>query len=82
MTSYQRRFLPFRVDIILRFSDDLPSSRVPEYLTMDFRLAWIARDGLEFWITAQNLVQDCHPELGLPLPAGREVHRSVYGKVT
>jgi hypothetical protein len=81
MTSYQRRFLPFRVDIILSFSDDLPSPRVPEYLTMDFRLAWIARDGLEFSITAQNLVHS-HPELGAPVPRGREAHRPVYGKVT
>lgn len=72
----------FQVDIILRSSDDLPSPRVPGYVTMDLRLAWIAKDGLELSITAQNLLDDSHPEFGDPSPARKEVERSVYGKVT
>ena len=72
----------FQVDIILRSSDDLPSPRVPDYVTMDFRLAWIAKDGLELSITAQNLLDDSHPEFGVPSSPRKEVERSVYGKVT
>ncbi len=72
----------FQVDIILRSSDDLPSPVVPGYLTMDLRLAWMAREGLELSISAQNLFDDSHPEFGAPVPFRKEVQRSIYGKLT
>ncbi len=72
----------FQADVVLRSSGELPSPVVPGYVTMDFRLAWLVTEKLEFSITAQNLFHESHPEFGNPAPTRKEVERGVYGKVT
>jgi iron complex outermembrane receptor protein len=74
--------MDIQMDAILRSSGELPSPLVPDYVTMDFRIAWLAMWRLELSFVGQNLFQKSHPEFGLPLPARREIERSFYGKVT
>jgi len=63
-------------------SGELPSPLVPGYVTMDFRIAWLATEGVELSFVGEDLFQESHPEFGLPVPTRREVERSFYGKVT
>jgi hypothetical protein len=53
-----------------------PSPTVPEYCTLDARLAWQYRD-VEVSLVGQNLTESRHREFGI-----QEIPRAVYGKVT
>ena len=76
--------LPYDVefDQILRFVDELPAPRVPSYLALDLRLAWLPRENLEVAVVGRNLLDDQHAEFGANTPFRPEVERNVYGKVT
>jgi iron complex outermembrane recepter protein len=66
----------FELDVTGRYVDSLPSPRVPEYVTLDARLAWRYHD-LEISLVGQNLVEPRHREFGT-----REIPRSIYGMIT
>jgi len=58
-------------------------TRIPAYLTLDARLAWRARPGLELALIGQNLLEEQHLEgISDQSQARHEVPRTVYGKVT
>lgn len=67
-------------DATLRYVDRLPQIRTPGYTTMDLRLAWLAREGLELAIVGRDLLDQSHPEVRGAV--AREVGRSVYFMVT
>ena len=66
----------------LRHVGDVPSfengvsGRVPAYTELDLRLAWSAREDLEFALVGRNLLDGSHPEIGLDRTR-REIERSV-----
>jgi len=74
----------------LRYVDVLPAvnsvpirPKIPSYITLDVRLAWLPRKNLEIAIVGQNLLDDRHPEFA-PTFIGTqqtEVERSIYGTV-
>jgi len=70
----------FEFDLIGRYVDRLEGFTpvIPNYITMDVRLAWKPRKNLEFSVVGQDLADNHHPETG----GGVEIERSVYGKVT
>ncbi len=71
------------LDFWLRYVDELENLDVDDYLTLDIRLGWQPRPGLELALVGQNLLQDSHQEY-VPefqtLPT--EVPRGFYGQVT
>jgi iron complex outermembrane receptor protein len=70
-------------DSTLRYVDTLATPKIPSYVTLDLRLAWSPRKGVELAIVGQNLLDDRHPEFA-PTFIGTqktEVERSVYGMV-
>ncbi len=70
-------------DSTLRYVDVVPAQKIPSYLTLDLRLAWLPRKDLEIAIVGQNLLDDRHPEFA-PTFIGTqqtEVERSIYGTV-
>jgi iron complex outermembrane receptor protein len=66
----------FQFDVTGRYVDSLPSPTVPEYFTLDARLAWQYRD-VEISLVGQNLTESRHREFGV-----QEIPRAVYGKIT
>ena len=75
----------WQFDAILRYVDNLPALGVPDYITMDLRLAWQPNKHLEFTVIGRNLFDDHHLEF-VEVPTlnyyGTEVRRSVFGKAT
>jgi iron complex outermembrane recepter protein len=72
-------------DLMARYVDSLMAMGVPEYITMDLRLAWRARKHLELAVVGQNLLQDHHQEFQSTLSSpelSTEVPRGVYGTLT
>ena len=78
------------LDAVVRYVDRLesaaPAPNIPNYLSLDLRLAWRPSRNLEVALTGQNLLDARHPEL-LPGAFGtlgqpREIERSIYGKIT
>jgi iron complex outermembrane receptor protein len=69
--------------MIWRYVDNLAIG-VPHYLVMDVRLAWEPREGLEFAVVGQNLLDNHHLEFldVLALTPSTEVPSGVYGMVT
>jgi iron complex outermembrane receptor protein len=70
-------------DSTVRYVDTLATPKIPSYVTLDVRLAWSPRKGVELAIVGQNLLDDRHPEFA-PTFIGTqkaEVERSVYGMV-
>jgi iron complex outermembrane recepter protein len=67
-------------DVMLRHVGALPEPRVPAYTELDLRLAWRPREGLEFSLVGQNVLDRQHLEFGTPSPATAEVQRGVYAK--
>nr|WP_320193335.1 TonB-dependent receptor [uncultured Desulfobacter sp.] len=56
---------------------------IDDYLTLDLRIGWQIRPGLEFFLTGQNLLQDSHLEFvqeAFSYPV--EVPRSAYAGLT
>ncbi|MBN1591274.1 MAG: TonB-dependent receptor [Pirellulales bacterium] len=68
------------LDMIWRYVDNLPVG-VPHYLVMDVRLAWEPRDGLEFSVVGQNLLDNHHLEF-IDFSGATEVPSGAYGMVT
>jgi iron complex outermembrane receptor protein len=74
-------------DLMGRFVDRLVGfmQEIPSYFSLDARLAWRPRKGLEISVVGQNLLDDHHPEFGVssfiaaPLV---EIRRNVYAKTT
>ena len=64
----------------LRYVDNVPNQDIHGYTALDLNVSWRPRTDLEASITAQNALDDRHPEFGAGRPS--EVERSVYGKVT
>jgi len=71
-------------DITMRYVDELSGLDVPSYWNADVRLGWMIRNGIEFSIVGQNLLEDQHAEFTQQFYNGleTEIERSVYGKVT
>ncbi len=74
-------------DLIGRYVDALTGFNpiVPSYFSLDARLAWKPRPGLEFSVVGQNLLQAHHTEFGTNPLVGRptiEIPRGVYGMMT
>jgi iron complex outermembrane receptor protein len=71
------------LDAFLRRVDDLESSGVDGYTTLDLRLGWRARPGLELALVGQNLLDGSHvefaPEVIPTHPTA--VERGWYGNV-
>jgi len=77
--------LPHNVNctIWLRYVDSLSGPEVPDYVTMDARVAWKPVPNLELSLVGQNLLAAKHLEFGPDLfgnPAA-QTERSMYGKV-
>jgi iron complex outermembrane receptor protein len=85
--------LPHQVqlDATLRYVDRLTITpvysatvvHVPQYFSLDLRLAWKPRKNLEFSVVGQDLLNGEHLEHAPELASQTtEVGRSVYGKIT
>jgi len=68
-------------DATLRYVDSLPGLGVSDYLTLDTRIAWRPREGVEIALTGRNLLGSSHIEFGSVGVFGEtpaEVDRSVF----
>ena len=78
--------LPYnlQLDLWLRSVDELDAIDIPDYTTLDARLAWRALDTLELSIVGQNLFESRHPEFvdNQFNFFNTEVERSAYVKLT
>ena len=81
--------LPWNVefDLMGRYVDRLPGfdQEIPSYLSIDVRVAWLARKDLEISVVGQNLFDDHHPEFGVSSIIAApivEIRRNVYAKMT
>jgi iron complex outermembrane recepter protein len=73
-----------QLDLVARFVDRLPAEGVDRYTSLDLRLAWTPRPGLELALAGQDLLAGSHAEFGpdvIPTQA-TAVKRSGYGKLT
>ena len=74
-------------DANLRWVDTLENNvngrvgTVPSYMDLSLRLGWHLSDQWEFSVVGQNLLDERHPEFGLPNMNRVEIRRSFYGKV-
>ncbi len=68
-------------DLWLRCADELESLDINGYLTLDLRLGWQPRPGIELALVGQNLLQHSHQEYDpeFQTPAS-EVPRGIYGQ--
>ena len=85
MVGFQSLFnLPkhFELDETFRYSSALPAQAVGSYSTADLRLGWHVREGLDFSVIGQNLLQPSHAEFGGDPGPLVGIKRSVYGKIT
>ena len=71
------------LDVLLRHVDELESSGVDGYTTLDLRLGWRPRPSLELSLVGQNLLEGSHVEFAPEIIPTRPtaVERGVYGKV-
>jgi iron complex outermembrane receptor protein len=71
-------------DLWWRYVGDLQASAIRHYQTLDARIAWRPRAGLELAVVGQNLLAPHHGEFASEyLDAARiEIERGVYGKAT
>lgn len=69
------------LDFWLRYADQLESLDIDDYVTLDIRLGWEPRPGLELAIVGQNLLQDSHQEYSPEYQTlATEVPRGIYGQ--
>lgn len=72
-----------KLDVNLRWVDEVPAYNVPSYFAVDARVAWNIHDGLELAVTGQNLTDNQHAEFGAQTIEPRyELERGVYAKLT
>ncbi len=70
------------LDFWLRYTDELTSPEIDDYLTLDIRLGWQPRPGLELVLVGQNLLQNSHQEYSPEYQTlATEVPRGIYGQV-
>ncbi|MCD4688920.1 MAG: TonB-dependent receptor [Desulfuromonadaceae bacterium] len=70
------------LDFWLRYADELESLGIDDYLTLDIRLGWQPRPGLELVLVGQNLLQNSHQEYSPEYQTlATEVPRGIYGQV-
>ena len=73
-----------RLDLWLRYVDEIKSYDIPEYVTADASLGWKITPDLEFSISGRDLFDESHPEyqseITQTLPT--ELERSFFAKVT
>ncbi len=72
------------IDLMPRYTDNLPSQDVDSYVTLDARLSWKPFQNLEISVVGQNLFDNQHLEFKQELivnTISTEVERSVYGKI-
>jgi len=85
MTLHSAHTLPHAtdLDLWLRYVDDVTDFDIPDYLTLDARLAWRPAPAWELSLVGRNLLDDRHPELFSELRDihAAEVERSIYGQV-
>ncbi|MFP4389271.1 MAG: TonB-dependent receptor plug domain-containing protein [Desulfococcaceae bacterium] len=67
---------PLDLDLWFRYVDRLSDADVDSYNTLDARLAWTPRPGLELSLVGQNLLQPNHREF-----SSIQIERGVYLKV-
>ncbi len=78
----------WQLDTIFRYVDSLPAAlsegAVPDYTTMDLRLAWQPTKRFEFTVVGRNLLQSRHLEFrsSIHTTVWTEVSRGVFGKIT
>ncbi len=62
----------------------IAGSSIPDYATLDVRLAWRARPNLELSVVGQNLLETAHREFNPTFISTQfsEVGRTAYGRVT
>ena len=72
------------LDLGARYSDELSLLDVEGYVTLDARVGWSPRPGLEVSLVGQNLLEKHHPEFKplFSFTVPTEVERGVYGSVT
>jgi iron complex outermembrane recepter protein len=72
------------LDLIGRYSDELPSIGIPSYVVADVRLAWHAQKNLELSIVGRNLLNGQFYEFGSDNFLGTQatkVQPEVYGQI-
>jgi iron complex outermembrane receptor protein len=80
-----------QMDLWLRYVDSVSAGRtipgfetnIPDYLTLDARLAWQPHPSLDLAVVGQNLLDSMHPEFQQELFPGAlvEIPRSIYFKL-
>ena len=51
-----------KIDLWLRYVDELESQNIPSYVTLDAKLSWMPTDSLELSLVGRNLLEDEHAE--------------------
>jgi iron complex outermembrane receptor protein len=72
------------LDLWYRYVDSLPNFQLSGYNSIDARVGWKPRTGLELSLVAQNILDHRHAEFRPEILAAQtgEVKRSVYAKMT
>ena len=73
----------FEFDQFYRYASALPAQKVNDYHTLDARLGWRTKWGVELSLVGQNLFQPRHVEWGTGDPSQSLVgiRRAVYGRI-
>jgi iron complex outermembrane recepter protein len=73
----------FEFDQFFRSASVLPAQKVSSYQTVDARLGWKSKSGLELSLVGQNLIEPYHYEWGTgdPLQQLIGIRRAIYGRV-
>jgi iron complex outermembrane receptor protein len=72
-------------DLLARYVDSIPSLDVPDYISLDTRLAWRPNCRTEISLVGQNLLDSHHAEYATSIFGGEiptEVQRGVYAMLT
>ena len=74
----------WHIDGILRYVDQLPTSKTKRYLELDLNLGWHFHPQFEMTLTGQNLLHAHHREFEATLVSTKptEIQRSVYTALT
>ena len=70
------------LDTFYYYVSENNSRSIPAYSRLDIRLGWQPMEGLDLSFTAQNLLDESHPELSELLEVNSETQRSYYLKAT
>jgi iron complex outermembrane recepter protein len=70
------------LDLAFRRVGALPARTVESYATLDARVGWRLRPGLDLSVVGHNLLQPWHAEFGHDPPPVVGIRRSVYARLT